>query len=518
MTANKLVSHALYTLILVLLVALAVSVFRSGRDGVGGALLVFLALFAFVFAWRGAYPYRYLFPSLLAFGAFVMLPLVYTVYIAFTNYSAMNLQTLGSVQRLIAGETDVDVNQAYGFKLYAEGADPDRAYQMVLTRTATESGSNVVHVYATAAFKLADAAATVPAAEQADGAAAPAGAPLKLPDIIKIRERLKHITLGLPGDTKLSMLNLSTYAPQVPVWRFDGQTGEFTSLKTGAKLVRDDHTGFYRDAQGAKVGPGYRVFIGWRNFGRIFTDPAIRAPFVRVFIWTVVFALFSVLLTFALGFLLAVLLEWKALAGRHLLRMMLILPYAVPAFISILIFKGLFNPQFGEINAMLAGLFGLRPDWTTDPVLAKTMILIVNLWLGYPYMMILCTGILQSVPADIYEASAIDGGGPFSDLFRLTLPLVLPPLKPLLIASFAFNFNNFLLIQLLTAGAPPIVGAATPVGYTDILVTYTFNLAFRDAGANFGFASAIAAIIFLMVSALSYINFRAAMRTDERRY
>ncbi len=132
-------------------------------------------------------------------------------------------------------------------------------------------------------------------------------------------------------------------------------------------------------------------------------------------------------------------------------------------------------------------------------------------------MMILCTGILQSVPGDIYEASAIDGGTPFSDLFKMTMPLILPPLKPLLIASFAFNFNNFLLIQLLTGGAPQIVGASTAVGYTDVLVTYTFNLAFRNAGANYGFASAIATIIFVIVSILSYVNLKAAMRGDQEK-
>ncbi len=280
----------------------------------------------------------------------------------------------------------------------------------------------------------------------------------------------------------------------------------------------DFEIGFYKNSEtGEKYGPGFRVRIGWDNYKRIFTDPAIRQPFITVFVWTVVFALLSVLMTFVVGFLLAVLLEWKALRGRKLIRTLLILPYSVPAFISILIFRGLFNPQFGEINAILGGLFGIRPEWTTDPFLAKVMILLVNLWLGYPYMMILGTGILQSIPSDIYEASSIDGGGAFSDVFKITLPLILPPLKPHLIARFAFNFNNFLMIQLLTGGAPPILGASTSVGHTDILVTYTFNLAFRGGaggGNYFGFAGAIATIIFIIVSVLSYMNFKAAVRGD----
>ena len=90
---------------------------------------------------------------------------------------------------------------------------------------------------------------------------------------------------------------------------------------------------------------------------------------------------------------------------------MLILPYAIPAFISILVFKGLFNQNFGEINLFLEAAFGIKPDWYTNPFLAKVMILIVNTWLGYPYMMILCMGLLKAIPEDLYEASAMDGRG-----------------------------------------------------------------------------------------------------------
>jgi maltose/maltodextrin transport system permease protein len=136
------------------------------------------------------------------------------------------------------------------------------------------------------------------------------------------------------------------------------------------------------------------------------------------------------------------------------------------------------------------------------------MVLLVNIWLGYPYMMLICTGMLQAIPDSIYEASAIDGSNAIVDFFKLTLPLILPPLIPLLIASFAFNFNNFNLVFLLTSGGPKMVGGTGIAGETDILVTYTFNLAFRDSGANFGLASAIAAILFVIVGSLAYVNLR----------
>src|SRR5690606_27722888 len=123
-----------------------------------------------------------------------------------------------------------------------------------------------------------------------------------------------------------------------------------------------------------------------------------------IFVWTVTFATLSVVATFAIGVLLAVILQWPHLRFKPVYRLLLILPYSVPAFISILIFKGLFNQNFGEINVILQALFGTSPPWNTDPFLARVMMVIVNVWLGYPYMMLLAMGFLQSVPEDQKKA------------------------------------------------------------------------------------------------------------------
>ena len=252
---------------------------------------------------------------------------------------------------------------------------------------------------------------------------------------------------------------------------------------------------------------------GWKNFTRIFLDKGIQGPFVQIFIWTLIFSGLTVLFTLAVGLVLASLVQWDELKGKAIYRMLLILPYAVPAFISILIFKGLFNQSFGEINQLLEGLFNVKINWVTDPYMAKTMILIVNTWLGYPYIMILCMGLLKSIPSDLYEASAIDGAGPIDNFFKITLPLMIKPLTPLLIASFAFNFNNFVLIQLLTNGAPDIIGSSTPAGHTDLLVSYTYRRAFEGGGGqDFGLASAIATLIFIVVGALALLNLRVSKK------
>jgi maltose/maltodextrin transport system permease protein len=182
----------------------------------------------------------------------------------------------------------------------------------------------------------------------------------------------------------------------------------------------------------------------------------------------------------------------------------------VPGFISILVFKGLFNQNFGEINAILDGLFGIKPAWFADPFLAKCMLLIVNTWLGYPYIMVLCSGLIKAIPQDLYEASAIAGAKPLTNFFRITAPLIVRPLMPLLISAFAFNFNNFVLISLLTDGRPDFLNTKIPAGTTDILVSYTYRIAFQDSGQNFGLAAAISTMIFFLVALLSLANLRLA--------
>ncbi len=292
-------------------------------------------------------------------------------------------------------------------------------------------------------------------------------------------------------------------------------TDDLLNNKTGETFRPNMEVGFYQpidtngEFTGNTVSPGFIVDIGTHNFERVWKDDGIKEPFISIFIWTVVFSVLTVIFTLVIGMVLASVVQWEELKGRAVYRVLLILPYAVPAFISILIFKGLFNQSFGEINMVLQSLFGISPSWFSDPILAKTMVLIVNTWLGFPYMMILCMGLLKAIPDDLYEASAIDGANFIHNFTRVTLPLMIKPLTPLLIASFAFNFNNFVMIQLLTQGGPNMIGTSEPAGYTDLLVSYTYRIAFEGSGGqDFGLASAIATLIFLLVGALALLNLR----------
>ena len=217
-----------------------------------------------------------------------------------------------------------------------------------------------------------------------------------------------------------------------------------------------------------------------------------------MFIWTLAFSLLTVASMFLVGFLLAVVLD-KKMRGRNFYRAILILPYAMPSFMSILIWAGMFNREIGVINAVL----GIEVDWLNDPWLARGAILIVNLWLGFPYFYLISTGALQALPSDLEEAAAIDGASAAQIFWRIKFPLVLEILAPLLIASLAFNFNNFNLVFLLTRGGPTNVLDGESAGATDILITYAYKTAFSGAEQDFGLASAISVIVFVIVGALS---------------
>jgi arabinogalactan oligomer/maltooligosaccharide transport system permease protein len=242
----------------------------------------------------------------------------------------------------------------------------------------------------------------------------------------------------------------------------------------------------------------------------VLTNATLRAGFLTIFAWNVVFALVSVVSTFVLGMLLALLLNDARLRGRALYRSILILPYALPMFVTALVWSSMFNQDYGLINKILH----LNIDWLGDPWAAKAAILITNLWLGFPYMFIVCTGALQSIPGDVLEAAKIDGASAMRTMRSVIMPLLLVAVGPLLIASFAFNFNNFGLIFLLTGGGP-FEAANTNIGSSDLLITYAYRLAFSGVSPNYGLAATVSIFIFFVVGLMSYQGFRRTKALEE---
>ncbi len=240
------------------------------------------------------------------------------------------------------------------------------------------------------------------------------------------------------------------------------------------------------------------------------TNDRIAADFVRIFIWTLAFAVLSVGLTFLLGLALAATLNDSRIRGQRIYRSLLLLPYAIPGVIALLVWSNFYNRDFGLINQTL----GLDINWFGNVWWARTAVLLTQLWMGFPYMFVVATGALQAIPADLKEAASIDGAGPFTAFRRIVFPLLLVAVAPLLVASFAFNFNNFNAIQLLTEGGP--FSADNPAaGGTDILISYTFRLAFGGSGAQFGFAAAVSVLLFMITTVIAASQFRATRSLEE---
>jgi maltose/maltodextrin transport system permease protein len=476
-------------------------VYTTGQAAWAMGLLVLFTAGFYVYLSRGGFAWRYLFPGIAGMLIFIAFPLVYTAQIGFTNYSSTHLLSESRVRDYLLEQYDVVEDQVLGYSLHASGAE----YRVALRADGEAAPRWVSPPLALRSGK--------PLRVDVTAADAPVDATLPLPELIKHREALAKLVLVLPDGTPLHYLGLREFGPVKPQWTANAD-GSLTRVADGAVFKPNRETGFFESVSGETLQPGFKAFIGVGNYARMLFDAEFRGPFLSIFTWTVVFSALTVFFATIIGMLFAVMLNWEGMKYRTTYRTLLFLPYAVPGFISILVFKGLFNQNFGEINAILNALVGVKPAWFADPLLAKTMLVIVNVWLGYPYVMILCSGLLKAIPADLYEASALAGASPATNFFKITAPLIIKPLAPLLVSAFAFNFNNFVLIALLTDGRPDFLSTKLPAGQTDILVSYTYRIAFRDSGSDFGLAAAISTLIFFLVAALSLINLRLSAKAQ----
>ncbi len=255
----------------------------------------------------------------------------------------------------------------------------------------------------------------------------------------------------------------------------------------------------------------YRInayhFVGLRNYVEIISQAgAILWP---VFIWNVVFAFGAVAAGAIPGFILGLILNNKNLHFRGFYRTALIISWAIPIVISYQMIGAMMNVNFGSINRLL-GLFGAYPiPWTSDPDWAKVAILVASAWAGFPYWMTATLSTLTTISEDVYEAAKIDGANGYQMLTGITLPLIRKPFIPLLLGSFAFNFNNFALIYLLINPQPPVEGRPSTAQAVDILISWAYKTAFQaDGGQAFGLGGAISVLIFAITVFISLINFR----------
>lgn len=544
-------------------------------------------------------PLRWMLPGLVLVTCFVIFPIFYTVYTAFTNYdSAGHLLTKRQTIQLISNSRDAfyapEGARIYEWALYQSESNPE---QLALWLTRTNDAGETEVAFAPMDAPIQDLELDDPAPpETFEGYVLLQGAD-RVPFIQTVQSQL----FGEVPDTAGIASGSAVARPLERRLVYDEEADAFTNTETGVvyaadetigefvatplelvydeendvlrvpdtdAVYRPDDSGIYtqfglpyryeaernglfspasnqvieEDENGVMrveiddvLTPGYRVWVGASNFERVVEDNfnveafetedenffqqfrnAFNGELFTIFLWTFGFAFLSVFTTFWMGLFMAIILNDAKIPGKKLIRSLLIIPYAIPGVIGIVVWQGMLNGNLGIISTTIADITGqpffpFQNQWS-----ARTAIIVVNLWLGYPYMMLICSGALQAIPSDIYEAAAVDGATPTDRFWQITLPLLLVTVGPLLIASFVFNFNNYLIIEALTAGDPPIPGSSRAAGYTDILISYVYQLAFgSNRGADYGYASAITIIIFFITAGITLVQYRYTRTWEE---
>ncbi|WP_127473022.1 ABC transporter permease subunit [Microbacterium sulfonylureivorans] len=467
-------------------------------DWVAAAVLVaVVALVNYIYLKPGVLPAKYLTPGLFFLAVFQVFVIFYTGYISFTNYGdAHNSTKEDAIAQIVrTSQERVPDSPSYAVEIYRQ-ADQ---YGMLVA----EPGGGTA--FGTNEQPLEDATSAPDGWERLD-----------LNQVLRFQDEVLALTVPVSDDINDGTLRTpdgSTAFVFTSTLEYDEAADTFTDTESGV-VYSDDGEGNFRAEDGQTLTPGWRVVVGWENYAYAFTNDQIRDPLIRVTIWTFAFAFFSTLLCFALGLFLAIVFNHPTLRGKKIYRILVILPYAFPTYLTGLVWAGMLNQEFGFINEVLFG--GANIPWLSDPWLARLSVLLVNMWLGYAYMFLVCTGALQSLPDDVIEAAKMDGAGAWRIFRSIKLPLLFVAVAPLLIATFAFNFNNFSVIFMLTGGNPRFPDTTMPIGATDIMITMVYKIAFGSGGGrDYGLASALSILIFIIVAIIAAVSFRSTKSLED---
>ena len=505
-TTGMLVKIAVLGLVLAIAIFGAFPLIEQGQ-WLGLALLVLVtAVIFWVYLSPRRIPAKYLVPGTLFLLVFQVFPVLYTMSTAFTNFGDAHRGSKQDAIQAIEGASVTKVPGSTDYRLsIATKGDPatgDLVFLLVdpETRAAQLGTPDGLEPLAADGLQFSD---------QSNITEAPGWTILSIGQAGAREEDLADFSVPTPNGA-IVPAGLTRAFEGAPQRSYDAGCDCIRDAQTGQTWTADDGNGLFVDDKGDNLAQGWQVNVGLRNFADVLTDPLIAKYFFRTLIWNFAFAALTVGLTFAIGLLVAIVLNHERLKGQRIYRSLLILPYAMPAFAMLLLWRDMFNTDFGLINR----LFNSEVNWFGKPVTAMIAVLLVQCWMGYPYMFLVCTGALQSIPGDLKEAASVDGAKPLYAFRTIVFPLLLVALAPLLIASFAFNFNNFNAIYMVSEGGP-FPPDNPQIGATDLLITYTYRLAFGAQGAQYGFAAAVSVFIFLIVAVFSIIGFRRTRALEE---
>ncbi|GLY29685.1 ABC transporter permease subunit [Kineosporia sp. NBRC 101731] len=467
-----------------------------------------IAVVLATYATARAVPAKYLVPGTLLLILFIVVPVLSTLQLSTTNYGDGTRTTRQETVERILANSVVQVPDSPKFNLSVATTGSPASGPITFFLVDQKSGALYSGTEAGLA-PLERSAVTV----TDNFVSAATGYTILTPlQVNAAADRLRDFTVPT-GNGAIRQRGLHEAYEGRRTLQYDQGTGTITNTVTGVRYTtaREGDREYFVGPDGTRLSDqSWRSDVGLANYRRAFTDQHILSGFTRIFIWNVVFATASVALTFLVGLGLAVTLNDSRVRGQKVYRSVLLLPYAIPGFISILVWSGFYNQDFGLINQIT----GLHVNWLGSALWAKVALLLTNLWLGFPYMFLVSTGALQAIPSDLREAASIDGAGGFTAFRRITFPLLLVAVTPLLVASFAFNFNNYNVIELLTHGGPFSPGNPD-AGATDILISYTVRLAFGGNGAQLGFAAAIATLLFAITAIMAAAQYRITRRLEE---
>lgn len=486
-------------------VYVVITAFTVGSTIIAWSMIVLLLAANIVYFTKRALPMKYLLPGLAFLFVYQVFTIGYTGYVAFTNYGDGHNGTKDQAVEALLAQNEKRV----------EGTD---SYPLVVVRDgdtlgfAVIDGDDVRVGTAEDPLEVVDGDVSDGTITSVDGFDI-----LDRQGVLAEQTAVASLRVAFSDDPESGSIRTQDgrngYVYE-SILAYDEDADTMTNAETGVVYTVND-SGQFESADGETLNVGWRVFTGLDNLKTAFGDERYSVPFLKVLVWTFVFAIVSVAGTFFIGLFFAIVLNDPRLRYRRIMRSLLILPYAFPAFMSFLLWRGMLNTKYGFINETFFG--GMDINWLGDPTLARLAVLGVQMWVGFPYMFLIATGALQSIPGETIEAAKIDGAGALRIWRSVTMPLLLIAVTPLLISSFAFNFNNFNIIEMLTEGGPMFRDASVPIGSTDILITMVYSISGLDGGApkNYGLASALSIIIFLIVATISVISFKKSRTLEE---
>ena len=495
-------------LVLALAAALTPTLVAGSRWGFLAVVWVVAGLAVLSYAGRGLLPAKYLLPGSIGLFMFLVFPILLTAQTSTTNFGdgtrTSRTETVDSILAQSVAQTPD--SPRYNLTVATTGSVTTGPFTFFLV----DPASRAVSKGTPDGLEPVGAGDVTVAANRVT--AAPGYTVLTPQQVNAANTEVQKVVVPTANGA-IKVLGIRVAYEGRATLQYDEAADTITDTTNGTvyTVQRQGDREYFVDAAGKRVSDqSWKANVGLENYQRVLSDERVRSDFARIFVWTFVFATVSVGATFLLGLALAVTLNDSRVRGQRLYRTLLLLPYAIPGFISILVWGGFFNRDFGLINS----LTGLDVNWFGNATTAKLAVLLTNLWMGFPYMFLVCTGALQSVPADLKEAASIDGANGFTAFRRITFPLLLVTVAPLLVASFAFNFNNYNNIALLTEGGP--FDPANPTaGGTDILISYTIRLAFGAGGAQLGFASAVSILLFVLTGIIATVQFRLTRRLED---